>query len=433
MRYLAGLVTAFAVGFSALSALAQESQESYVRLDSVWKPGQQINVESGAPAVSTVQPGWQSAQWVLEPVNQYFRIKNRWKGTYLHTENGSLEIGPVQPNWFSAMWEFEPVGNGVFRIKNPYRKTYLNIETGRLQLGDVQPGWLSAQWRKVPVAQQAAPQPRQQPAQQPAQPAKPSIGAPVGSAAANAALRSPGKQCVKAIFGVGYAARVRWYDPLNVMLDPATKKLSIRPGAAPEQNEKISVLQTSCIQRQRKMVAQVTVLGAEFANEAVTIAASTALAVAFVGADAVICVGTAGAGCGPAIAVTGALAGGAISAVGASLPDAKETFYVGSPGKLEIGGTVWKPWFKEVRKFAEGKPPGASCSADGDCLNNTCARDSAREGNRSICCPSGKESMYAGYEYCNGLKKGKVCWSDAMCASGNCKGNMSGMRRGKCS
>jgi len=180
------------------------------------------------------------------------------------------------------------------------------------------------------------------------------------------------------------------------------------------------------------MIAQVSVIGGDIANQAITLAAGTAVAVGSGVAGAFVCIGTVGAGCPAAVAGVSAAVGGAVSAVGMALPDAKSTFYIGSPGKLELSGTVWSPSYTEVREFGKGKPAGAACGSDGECANNSCARASAAPGNSSICCPSGREGMFSAHEYCYGLKRGTACWSDAMCASGNCSGNMSGMKRGSC-
>jgi cytolysin (calcineurin-like family phosphatase) len=120
-----------------------------VRIENVWK-GTYLNNETGKLDLGAIQPGWNSAQWVLEPVpgTGYIRIKNVWKGTYLSNETGKLELGAIQPGWNSAMWVLEPVPGTVYkRIKNVWKGTYLNNETGKLELGAIQPGWSSAQWK----------------------------------------------------------------------------------------------------------------------------------------------------------------------------------------------------------------------------------------------------------------------------------------------
>ncbi|NEV60940.1 hypothetical protein [Thiorhodococcus minor] len=75
---------------------------------------------------------------------------------------------------------------------------------------------------------------------------------------------------------------------------------------------------------------------------------------------------------------------------------------------------------------------GAACSSNADCINNACARATAAEDTSLTCCASGDTRTYAGFDYCSSMRKGSTCWSDAMCASGTCKGNMGGLQRGTC-
>lgn len=51
--------------------------------------------------------------WSIEYVGygNYFRIKNRLFGTYLHTQNGPLTAGNIEEGWWSAMWTFEAAGD----------------------------------------------------------------------------------------------------------------------------------------------------------------------------------------------------------------------------------------------------------------------------------------------------------------------------------
>lgn len=319
--------------------------------------------------------------WALEPAHDNtFRIKNRWKNTYLNNQNEKLTAGNVEPGWWSAMWRIQDVGGNQFQLSK---------------------------------AQHSAEQ-----------------GVAATSKVGKEILASPGKQCVKAVFGVGYAAKVRWYEPQNVIYDPVTEGISLRPNAKTYKTENIAVLQTSCVESEKKMVAQVSVVGGEIANQSIALAAGTAVAVASGVAGAVGCVGTAGAGCPAAAAGIGAAVSGAVSAASMALPDSKGTFYLGSPGKLEISGTVWSPSYAEVREYGKGKQAGASCESNTECANDTCGRESAADGNKSICCPSGQKGLYAGHEYYYGLKKGTTCWSSAMCASGTCGGNLGGLQRG---
>jgi len=81
---------------------------------------------------------------------------------------------------------------------------------------------------------------------------------------------------------------------------------------------------------------------------------------------------------------------------------------------------------------AARKTVGQSCEANKECANDACARESAADGAKKTCCASGDYTTFGGYDYCTKMANGTVCWSDAMCASGNCKGNMSGLQKGVC-
>jgi hypothetical protein len=66
-------------------------------------------VEHGQIESSPIAPGWFSAMWTIEPLQNadgaYVRIRNRWKpDQYLNVEHGQIESGPIAPGWFSAMW-----------------------------------------------------------------------------------------------------------------------------------------------------------------------------------------------------------------------------------------------------------------------------------------------------------------------------------------
>jgi hypothetical protein len=72
------------------------------------------------------------------------------------------------------------------------------------------------------------------------------------------------------------------------------------------------------------------------------------------------------------------------------------------------------------------------CESNRQCLNGACGRETAADGAPLQCCPSGQIGQYAGYDYCTQMPGGSTCWSDAQCASGNCKGNWYGLRKGHC-
>jgi subtilisin family serine protease len=141
-----GRLTGLGTGSPNLLLYSQPAS-NYRKIGNRWQTGKYIHVESGLQA-STIQPGWWSAQWVLEPVagTQFYRIRNRYTNAYLHAEYGTLQAGSIQSGWHTAQWLLEPV-EGHYRIRNRYHNTYLHVEYGSLQLGAIGPHWLSAQWR----------------------------------------------------------------------------------------------------------------------------------------------------------------------------------------------------------------------------------------------------------------------------------------------
>jgi len=74
----------FAYGFWGTAASAQ----TFVRIENRYRPAMQVNVEAGPVTASQTQPSWWSADWVFEPTGaaNTYRIKNRYKGTYLNIE-----------------------------------------------------------------------------------------------------------------------------------------------------------------------------------------------------------------------------------------------------------------------------------------------------------------------------------------------------------
>ncbi|MDX2282676.1 MAG: hypothetical protein NW241_00880 [Bacteroidia bacterium] len=128
--------------------LAGPAAFSQSTIQNAWKKTFLTN-SSGFPGLSAQDA---NSYWVLEPISgsPEVRIKHTRSGLYLHTETDAASpvLGPIQPGWWSAMWILEPVAGAAdqFRIKNKYRGTYLHNETGTIQTGQIQPGWLSARW-----------------------------------------------------------------------------------------------------------------------------------------------------------------------------------------------------------------------------------------------------------------------------------------------
>lgn len=389
--------------------------EDVIHIQNVYRSDQQINIEKGPVESSPTEPGWLSSQWAFEPVegSTYVRIRNVWKGTYLNIETGSLQATAIEPGWLSAQWSIEPDAGGSYRIKNVWKGSFLHTENGTLEIGEIQPGWQSALWTLPGYGQ---------PSSSPAA----AIVAEPDLQPAPILPHNDQMQCVKNM--AAFNARVKWYNPTDFVKDSADN-FSLISGREPVQEDNISVLKRSCIKKDVRMTAVVSVEGGEYANKVITIAAGTVLAAG----GAAICVGTAGAGCGPAL--TGAAAGIStlIAGTTAFLPDAKDQIYMGSPGLLEVNGTVWDASATETRAWDTGKAVGERCDENKDCQNNQCGRATADKDAPKVCCRTGSYALpYAGYDYCDHMPNGSTCWSDAQCASGDCSGNLSGMQRGTC-
>jgi hypothetical protein len=80
----------------------------YVRLRNRWT-GCYLHIERGKVECTTdVKAGWQSAQWSTSTAqgNAFF-LRNRWKGCFLNIEKGPVVCSAIQPGWQSAMWLVE--------------------------------------------------------------------------------------------------------------------------------------------------------------------------------------------------------------------------------------------------------------------------------------------------------------------------------------
>lgn len=326
------LVALILTGASATTLAATEaSAQNNVKIENRQFGALQLNVEKGALEASPTLNGWWSADWQFERISgsSSYRIKNRFTGVYLNTETTPVQATDVPPNYATSYWELEPTTDGYYRMKNPFRGTYLNAQTGRLD-ATKDANSLGAQWKLI-------------------------------------GLNGPEtvKQCVKNVFGTGILARVKWYNPDVVTYVPGdpqgdnanttdvdealpTLKLGADGRAMPVKNDTIALGQESCITvtrpAQRPHFAMVSVEGGKYATAAVNIGLTTGIALAGIAA----CAPTFGAGCGAAAAAIVSLTAGGTSIGTVGLPDAKETFYVGVPGQLEVKGTVFAPVSNDV-------------------------------------------------------------------------------------
>lgn len=151
------LFSAALVLIMVFNCTAVQAQD-FVRIKNRWKKDGTteycVHIQNQDVDAGKTEPGWWSAQWVLEEVSgtNFYRIKCRWKKDgsndfYLHNQNGKIEAGPIHPEAWSAMWELEKVDATYFRIKNRWKSDqYLNAEGPALAVGPIQPGWYSAMW-----------------------------------------------------------------------------------------------------------------------------------------------------------------------------------------------------------------------------------------------------------------------------------------------
>lgn len=184
--------------------------------------------------------------------------------------------------------------------------------------------------------------------------------------AAKAANAATNVQCVKNVFGTGIVATVRWWDPNQVQyirrdplgdnpntpnVDEGSDRIEPIGRAAPAQSKDIAVGQESCFatnkNTQRPHMATVSVYGATVVNEVITIATATAIGV---GGSAVCVAATAASTCPVVAGTVAAIANGTLSLAALGVPDAKQIFYAGTPGRLEVAGTAWAPSYEDKEK-----------------------------------------------------------------------------------
>lgn len=121
-----------------------------VEIANVWRVNNYLRAEGGKTAFGNKDD---NAVWEVEkiPNNTAVRLKHVASGLYLHAEtDGKIPaLGNIKPEWMSAMWVLEPVAGTTdqVRIKNGWRGVYLHTESSGLEMGAAAPGWLSARWK----------------------------------------------------------------------------------------------------------------------------------------------------------------------------------------------------------------------------------------------------------------------------------------------
>jgi hypothetical protein len=80
----------------------------------------------------------------------YYKIKNRWKGTYMVADAARIGYGTGSGDAY--LWEKEAVDSTYFRLKNKATGSYMHFEDApgdMTQHGEVESSWHSAQWKEV--------------------------------------------------------------------------------------------------------------------------------------------------------------------------------------------------------------------------------------------------------------------------------------------
>lgn len=156
------------------------------------------------------------------------------------------------------------------------------------------------------------------------------------------------KQCV--YNEAGYVAQVRWFNPADLVIDPGSMVLNVKPGAGPVQDDTITLGFSSCSESLDQRTAVVRIVGGEYVIKGLVWGATTIIGVVGAVAGAVGCVGSAGTACPVIAAAAPAFAGAAVSIAGEIAGDGniQEIFYIGTPSPyhdLKIWGTVFSPQY----------------------------------------------------------------------------------------
>jgi len=134
---------------SSFNNNSQQNRVSYKRIYNRWKSNEYLVVDDGIYTTSSPDDsGFLSAEWVIEPVGKFVRIKSRGRNEYLLFYGGTLGWGPANLDDLSSHWSLKTVENGPYKwIENRLRKgNYIHIENGDAEAGWIKPGAWSGHW-----------------------------------------------------------------------------------------------------------------------------------------------------------------------------------------------------------------------------------------------------------------------------------------------
>jgi hypothetical protein len=114
---------------------AAPEPEKMVRLR--WMKNEAIHIENGPPTYGAIQPGWWSAQWIMEEQRgenreRLMSFRNRWQGGYLMVRNGEvIRADPANQNVrtpadLEEMWVVEGILDQGVTLRHARTGTYLN-------------------------------------------------------------------------------------------------------------------------------------------------------------------------------------------------------------------------------------------------------------------------------------------------------------------
>ena len=105
-----------------------------------------LNNQNGPLACTPVNNDWWSAQWQIIPVRgtHYYRIKNRWKESFLCVDNNDMLCTEASQN---NLWYVQQVGgSNLFIIQHAGTNSALTDQHGRLQVNPVFAEQRNAEW-----------------------------------------------------------------------------------------------------------------------------------------------------------------------------------------------------------------------------------------------------------------------------------------------
>jgi hypothetical protein len=134
---------------------------TYYRVKNRWN-GSYLYPNNGQVIYGTPSPNSGRDLWAFRNYNGHTRIQNKATGEYLHVEHlyDYVEAGWIQPSTWSSYWIIEDVG-GYKRLKNEWQGKYLHIQNlrGYVEYGILSTDYFSSQWILEAVSDTPVPTP----------------------------------------------------------------------------------------------------------------------------------------------------------------------------------------------------------------------------------------------------------------------------------